>query len=72
MMLKIKYQIETNDNVDAIVTSVEMVSMFEQINLQNQQTTVINELHDEIKLLAKRFVEIMLTPRCCSKAAGLI
>ena len=59
MMLKIKYQSEANDNnVDAIVTSVEMASMFEQINLQNQQTTVINELHDEIKLLAERFVEI--------------
>ena len=58
MMLKIRYQIATNDSVDAIVTCVEMVSMFEQINLQNQPTTVMNELHDEIKLLVERFVKI--------------
>ena len=58
IMLKIRYQIETNDSVDATVTCVEMVSMFKQINLRNQPTTVMNELHDEMKLLVKRFVEI--------------
>ena len=69
ILLKIRYQIETNDSVDAIVTCVKMASMFEQINLQNQPTTVMNELHDEMKLLVKRFVKInvdssLLLQRC--------
>ena len=58
LMLKIRYQIKTNDNVDATVTCAEMASMFKQTNLQNQSMTVMNELHDEIKLLVQRFVEI--------------
>ena len=58
MTTKIKCQIELGDNDNATVTCVEMVSMFEQINLLDQTTTVMNELHDEIKLLVERFIEI--------------
>ena len=58
MTMKIKCQIELSDNNNATITCVEMVSMFKQINLQNQPTTVMNKLHDEIKLLVKRFVKI--------------
>ena len=69
MTMKIKCQIELDDNDNATVTCVEMVSMFEQINLENQSTTVMNELHDEIKLLVGRFIQInidssLLLQRC--------
>ena len=58
MTVKIKCQIELGDNDNATVTCVEIASMFEQINLQNQTTTIMNELHDEMKLLVERFVKI--------------
>ena len=58
MMLKIRYQIETNDNVNASATCAEMASMFKQMNLQNQPTAVMNELHDDIELLVERFINI--------------
>ena len=69
MTRKIKCQIELSNNDNATVTCVEIASMFEQINLQNQPTTVMNELHDEMKLLVKRFVKInvdssLLLQRC--------
>ena len=69
MMLKIRYQIETNNKADATITCVEMASMFEQIKLQNQPTTIINELHDEIKQLVGSFIEVnvdssLLLQRC--------
>ena len=56
--MKIKCQIELGDNDNATVTCVEMASMFEQINLKNQPTMVMNELHDEIKMLVERFIKI--------------
>ena len=58
MTMKIKCQIELREHDDATVTCVKMASMFEQINLENQPTTVMNELHDEIKLLVERFIKI--------------
>ena len=58
MTMKIKCQIELREHDHATVTCVEMASMFEQIYLQNQQTTVMNELHDEIKLIVERFIKI--------------
>ena len=58
MTVKTKCQIELGDNDNPTVTCVEMASMFEQINLKNQPTTIMNELHDEIKLLVERFVKI--------------
>ena len=56
MAKKIRCQIKLGE--DYISTCKEMASTLKQINLQNQPTTVMNELHDEIKLLVESFTTI--------------
>ena len=57
MAKKIKCQIEIGEN--CTTTCEEIASTLKQFNLQNQPPTVMHdELHDEIELLAERFIKI--------------